>query len=165
MQKMKAHIAKRKDRIFAQFMKEQIPNHVTIEGNSMYPVLRTGECIAILPLSSELVAGECYAYLKNGVPVLHRLVGYNDDYASFVGDNTSLIEEISRECIIGKTNLKNYEAYENIAKYLNLALINMHFRSSIILACKKQLLRLAYKMEQLWQKKCMRNPKFTPSTC
>lgn len=100
---------------------------IPVKGNSMFPFIKDGQRIALMPLkNSNLRLGDIVLAKWNNQYILHRIIAMNEFQVSLAGDNNlSLIEKTDISNVLGKLkgsfNDKNvFRVHSVLNRYLGI---------------------------------------------
>lgn len=74
---------------------------VSLSGESMMPLLQSGDTVLVKPVS-EMKRGGLYLFeLPDGSLGVHRMIGCEDGFVLMKGDNCMRVERVGRDCVLG----------------------------------------------------------------
>lgn len=102
---------------FYKFLAKTGQLKITIEGNSMLPVLKNGDIINVSKITT-FVPGTVILFVFRNQLVVHRLIKIEGNVLYCKGDNSFVIEKIDRESVIGEVKVfcRNDRVYEIVPK-------------------------------------------------
>ena len=92
-------------RDFARVLADEGMLVTTTAGVSMRPMLREGRDVVVvrpLPSGERLRVGDVPLYRAGGVYLLHRVVAVHDGWYAIRGDNTTRVERVRDEQVLGR---------------------------------------------------------------
>ncbi len=93
---------------------------LSVSGHSMHPTLKQADKVSIRREKTPYVHGNIYVFLNKKRLVCHRLIWYNKKNAYFCGDNSTVIESIPVEDIIGICDLHEKTFYTVLITTCNI---------------------------------------------
>ncbi|MBN1758489.1 MAG: S24/S26 family peptidase [Chitinispirillaceae bacterium] len=87
--------------VFNTLLESEGSINLRIHGNSMWPLLQPGECVSIRKHRT-LRRGECYLFRYADSILLHRLAEKKLNTCLFCGDNSSSIEAVPNNQVMGR---------------------------------------------------------------
>ena len=91
--------------VVAQFLfNPPHPTRLAVQGNSMFPVLRSGDSVDVKPFVAPLFPGRVYAYIRfaDGIMIAHRYVGRRGGVHFFWGDRNLVCEKVDESAVVGE---------------------------------------------------------------
>lgn len=99
-----------------------------MSGNSMQPLLSSGQRVRVLPLQQPVTPGKCYIFVNGRALRIHRLLKISSNNAVFIGDTSQKLDRVSLDAIIAELDYK-----QNIFVIFILRYINLLFEKAITL--------------------------------
>jgi hypothetical protein len=100
-----------------QFLFEQ--ERCNVIGNSMHPMLHSGQTVNILPHERALIIGHIYVFLDYGKLLMHRLVAIRKQAAVFMGDHSISIEKVDQSAIVAKLECHYNRRLVTLINFIN----------------------------------------------
>jgi hypothetical protein len=125
---------------------------LSVQSNSMYPILKKGQTLAVNRLDGKAVLkpGGLYVFLLNGILAIHRFAVMHRGKALFSGDNSASIEHVARIDIVGYCNVRHQPVFCWCVNKTNLIIAKFPFTRTVLFYLKKALVTI---MEVIYEKK------------
>jgi hypothetical protein len=124
----------------------------SIQGNSMYPLVKQGQTLAVSMLddTTALKRGGLYVFTMHGILAVHRFARMRKGKAVFSGDNCATTEQIARRDVVGSCDLRQQPMLCRCVNMVNMLLDLLPFSRRVLFYIKKVLVTL---MEGIYEKK------------